>query len=127
MNARIDKVWEYWNSPKHTVNWAFASDDWEASEAENNLAVGGTFRTKMSAKDKSESFDFTGTYTKVEENKLIEYDMADGRHVMTEFSQVPEGVKITQTFDPEEENTEEVQKSGWQAILENFKKYTENN
>ncbi|OGC78215.1 polyketide cyclase [candidate division WWE3 bacterium RIFOXYD1_FULL_39_9] len=123
--SSISKVWECWNEPKHITNWAFASDTWEAPSAENDLRVGGRFRTAMAAKDKSAGFDFEGTYTAVEEHKLIEYDMDDGRHVKAVFEETPDGVKITQTFDPEDENSEELQRSGWQAILDNFKRYVE--
>jgi len=125
VNAPIEKVWDSWNNPQHIVNWAFASDDWEAPYAENDLRVGGTFTTTMAARDKSASFDFGGVYTAVKEHELIEYDMTDQRHVKAEFTQTPEGVRIVQAFDPEGENTNEVQRSGWQAILDNFKKYTE--
>lgn len=127
VKAPISKVWERWSKPEHITKWAFASDDWEAPAAENDLRKGGKFKTTMAAKDKSQSFDFGGTYTAVQEHKLIEYDMDDRRHVRTEFTEVPEGVKIVQTFDPEGENTEEMQRSGWQAMLENFKKYAEGN
>lgn len=127
INAPLSKVWEYWNKPKHIEKWAFASDDWEASGAQNDLREGGKFKTTMSAKDKSQSFDFGGVYTVVKPNELIEYDMDDGRHVKVEFSESPDGVKIIQSFDPEKENPEELQKSGWQAILDNFKKYAESN
>jgi uncharacterized protein YndB with AHSA1/START domain len=126
VKAPIEKVWEYWNKPEHIVHWAFASDDWEAPAAENDLRVGGTFKTTMAAKDKSTSFDFAGVYSAVKENELIEYDFGD-RHAKVEFTILPEGVKITQTFDPENENSEEKQRSGWQAILNNFKKYVESN
>jgi uncharacterized protein YndB with AHSA1/START domain len=126
VNAPIEKVWEYWNSPEHIPGWAFAQDDWEAHSAENDVRVGGNFKTTMAAKDKSASFDFGGAYTAVEEHKLLEYDMGDsGRHVKIEFEETPEGVKIIETFDPENENPEEKQRFGWQAILDNFKKYTE--
>jgi len=125
IQAPFEKVWECWTKPEHITKWAFASDDWEAPAAENDVRVGGKFKTVMAAKDKSSSFDFTGTYTAVKEHALIEYDMTDGRHVKVEFNQVPEGVKITETFDPENENPAEVQRSGWQAMLNNFKKYTE--
>jgi uncharacterized protein YndB with AHSA1/START domain len=125
VNAPIEKVWEFWNKPEHITGWAFASDDWEASGIENDLRTGGKFKTVMGAKDKSTSFDFMGTYSNVQEHKLIEYDMSDGRHVRVEFAETPEGVKITETFDPENENSEELQRSGWQAILDNFKKYVE--
>lgn len=127
VKAPMDKVWEYWNKPEHIVHWAFASDDWEAPAAENDLRTGGTFKTTMAAKDKSASFDFTGTYTAVKEHELIEYDMTDGRHVKNEFVQTQDGVEITTIFDPEQENPAEMQKKGWQAILDNFKKYTEEN
>lgn len=125
VNAPLEKVWDYWNNPKHIPGWAFASDDWEASGVENDLRVDGKFKTTMSAKDKSASFDFTGTYTTVKEHGLIEYTMDDGRQVKVTFEKLPEGVKVTETFDPENENPQEMQRSGWQAILENFKKYTE--
>lgn len=127
INAPMQKVWEYWNKPEHITKWAFAQDDWEAPRAENDLRVGGKFKTVMAAKDKSSSFDFTGTYTVVNEHSLIEYDMSDGRHVKNEFTETPEGVKVVTTFDPENENTEELQRTGWQAISDNFKKYVESN
>jgi uncharacterized protein YndB with AHSA1/START domain len=126
VDAPIEKVWEYWNKPEHIMNWAFASDDWEAPNAENDLRVGGTLKVTMAAKDKSSSFDLIGVYTDVRENELIEFDMEDGRHVKVEFTVTPEGIKIIEAFDPESENSEELQRNGWQAILDNFKKYVEN-
>lgn len=125
VKAPIEKVWEFWTKPEHVVHWAFASDDWEAPAAENDLRAGGRFKTTMAARDRSTSFDFTGTYTSVKEHELIEYDIDDGRHVKVEFTELPEGVKITETFEPENENPEEMQRSGWQAILDNFKKHAE--
>ncbi len=125
VRAPMSKVWECWIKPEHTVNWAFASDDWEAPVAENDVRVGGRFKTVMAAKDKSTSFDFTGIYTAVKEHELIEYDIDDGRHVKVEFTELPESVKIIEIFEPENENSEEMQRSGWQAILDNFKKYVE--
>lgn len=125
VKAPISKVWEYWNKPEHIVHWAFASDDWEAPRAENDLHVGGKFKTTMAAKDKSTSFDFSGTYTVVNDQELIEYDIDDGRHARVEFKQLPEGVKIIVTFDPENVNSIEKQRDGWQAISNNFKKYVE--
>ena len=127
IDAPIGKVWELRTEPKHIVKWAFASDDWEAPHAENDIREGGRFKTRMAAKDKSASFDFTGTYTAVTDRKLIEYDIDDGRHVKIEFKETPDGVKITETFEPENENSEEVQRKGWQAILDNFKNYVEAN
>ena len=125
VNAPIAKVWECWSKPEHITGWVFASDDWEAPVAENDLRVRGKFKTVMAAKDKSAAFDFTGTYTAVKENELIEYDMDHGRHVKVLFEDTPSGVKVTETFDPENENSKEMQRSGWQAILDNFKKYAE--
>ena len=126
VHAPIEKVWEYWTSPEHITKWAFASDDWEAPHAENDLRVGGTFKTVMAAKDKSAGFDFTGVYTAVERHALIEYDMdGDKRHVRIDFETVPEGVRVVVTFDPEKVNSVELQRSGWQAILDNFKKHVE--
>jgi uncharacterized protein YndB with AHSA1/START domain len=125
VKAPIAKVWELWTEPVHIVNWAFASDDWEAPHAENDTREKGRFKTVMASKDKSSSFDFAGTYTAVAEKQLIEYDIDDGRHVKVEFEDTPDGVKITETFEPEHENSEQMQKKGWQAILDNFKKYAE--
>lgn len=127
VKAQIEKVWEFWTKPEHIVHWAFASDDWDAPAAENDLQVGGKFKTKtaMVVRDKSTSFDFTGAYTIVKEYELIEYDIDDGRNVKVEFTELPEGVKITETFEPENENPEKMQRTGWQAILDNFKKYAE--
>jgi uncharacterized protein YndB with AHSA1/START domain len=139
VNAPLEKVWEYWNEPQHITGWAFAQNDWEALNPENDLREGGKFKTTMAAKDKSVSFDFTGVYTKVGEHEMIEYTMDDpegdatrpygagGRHVKVEFKTTPDGgTKIVETFDPENENPPEMQRAGWQAILDNFKKYTEN-
>lgn len=125
VNAPIVRVWEYWTSPEHIPYWAFASDDWEAADPINNLEVGGTFKTTMQAKDGSEGFDFAGTYTAIEQPELIEYTLDDGRNVSVEFTPVPDGVQILQTFDPETENSPELQKQGWMAILNNFKKHVE--
>jgi uncharacterized protein YndB with AHSA1/START domain len=125
VNAPAAKVWESWNKPEYIIGWAFASPEWEAPAAENDLRVGGKFRTLMAAKDRSTSFDFTGTYTAVKENELIKYDMDDGRHVKVEFEDTPNGVKITETFEPENKNPLEMQRSGWAAFLDNFKKFVE--
>lgn len=127
VDAPIAKVWEYWNEPEHIGGWAFAQDDWEAVDIENDVRGGGKFKTRMQAKDGSQGFDFTGTYSVVREHELIEYDMEDGRHVKVEFKETPKGMQVIETFDPESENPEKVQKSGWQAILNNFKKYAEEN
>lgn len=126
VNADIDKVWRYWTEPAHIIQWAFAADDWEAPHAENDVREGGTFLTRMAAKDGSAGFDFTGTYTNVIPNELIEYTMSDGRNVSVVFEQTDEGIKIVETFDPETENDIEMQRGGWQAILENFKQHVEN-
>lgn len=125
IKAPMENVWECWNNPEHITGWAFASPDWEAPSASNDLRIGGVFNTRMQAKDKSAGFDFTGTYTDVKEHSHIAYVMDDGRHVKTEFTETPEGVQVTTVFDPESENPPEIQRAGWQAILDNFKKYAE--
>jgi len=125
VKAPLKKVWEFWTSPEHIPGWAFASDDWEAASAENDLRVGGKFKNHLQAKDGSTGFDFEGIYTAVKENELLEFDMTDGRHVAVEFKEMPDGVTVTEAFDPKSESPEEVQRSGWQAFLDNFKKYVE--
>jgi uncharacterized protein YndB with AHSA1/START domain len=122
INAPIEKIWEYWNDPEHIKHWAFASDDWHVPFAENDLKVGGKFKTRMEAKDGSSGFDFEGIYTVVEEFKKIEYEFG-GRKARVEFIETPSGYRIIQTFDPEDINPLEMQRAGWQAILDNFKKY----
>jgi uncharacterized protein YndB with AHSA1/START domain len=126
VNAPVEKVWESWNEPKHIMQWCHASDDWHAPFSENDLRVGGQMKTTMAAKDGSFSFDFLCTYTKVEKYKAIEYDIADGRHVSIRFEKLSDKqTRITETFEMESTHTEEMQRAGWQAILDNFKKYTE--
>ncbi len=125
VNAPIEKVWDHFTKPEHIIGWAFASDDWEAPEAENDISIGGRFKTVMRAKDGSTSFDFTGSYTEVTPNELISYTMDDGRHARVRFALATDGVELIETFDPENTNTEEKQRGGWLSILENFKKYTE--
>ncbi len=132
INADVQKVWKHWNDTESIKQWAFASDDWECPYAENDLKVGGRFLTRMSAKDKSASFDFTGTYTDVVEFSNIKYimDKADYENKHREckiiFTDLRNGTtKIEEEFYPEEINSEELQRAGWSAILENFKKLVE--
>lgn len=125
INATINKVWEYWTSPEHITKWNNASDDWHTPYAENDLRMGGKFKSTMAAKDGSMSFDFEGEYTLVNQNKDIQYVMPDGRKVEISFRETPNGVEIIESFDPETLNPVEMQRSGWQAILNNFKKYVE--
>ncbi|KXK27296.1 MAG: hypothetical protein TR69_WS6001000171 [candidate division WS6 bacterium OLB20] len=125
VKAPLDHVWKCWTTPEDINSWAFASADWEARESVNDVVTGGTFNTVMAAKDGSAAFDFSGVYTVVEEGSLIEYDLDDQRHVVVKFTETPEGVIVTQTFDPESENARDMQQEGWQAILNNFKSYAE--
>lgn len=121
----VQTVWDAWTNPEHITKWCFASSDWHAPEAENDVRTDGTFRTRMAAKDGSTAFDFAGTYTNVVQGQRIEYEMEDGRQVSITFSDSPEGVIVTEAFDPETENSAEKQREGWQAILDNFRIYTE--
>lgn len=127
VNASVAKVWAYWNAPEHITKWCAASPDWHAPNSTNDLRTGGTFSTTMAAKDGSFSFDFGGTYSDVEENKYIAYAMGDGREVKIWFEDLGESTKVTESFDAETQNPIEMQQGGWQAILDNFKSYTENN
>jgi uncharacterized protein YndB with AHSA1/START domain len=125
INAPIEKIWEYWTAPEHITKWCNASDDWHAPHATNDLKIGGTFTTRMEAKDGSAGFDFGGTYTTIEEFKKIEYTMGgeDARKVSIEFIPEDGAVKILETFEAENQNPLEMQKAGWQSILDNFKKH----
>lgn len=125
VNAPIEKVWKYFSEPEHITQWTFAVDDWHAPYAENDLRKDGRFKTTMAAKDGSVSFDFTGTYTDVQPHQRIAYTIDDGRKVDTLFESDGNTTKITQTFEAEDQNPIEMQRDGWQAILNNFKKHTE--
>ena len=127
VNAPIEKVWEYFNAPEHIVKWSSASDDWHTPRAENDLRVGGTFTSRMEAKDGSFGFDFGGIYDAVEPHKYIAYTLGDGRKVNITFEQKEHNVEISEMFEAENTNPVEMQQNGWQAILNNFKKHTENN
>ena len=127
VNAPVEKVWKLWSAPEHITKWASASDDWHTPRAENDLRTGGKFSSRMEAKDGSMGFDFGGVYDNVKENELIEYTMGDDRRVIINFMGKGNETKIVQTFDAEETNPVEMQRGGWQAILNNFKKYAESN
>jgi uncharacterized protein YndB with AHSA1/START domain len=127
INAPVEKVWKYWSAPEHIIKWCSPSPDWHAPKAENDLTVGGKFSTRMEAKDGSFGFDFGGVYDEVKTNELIEYTLGDGRKVIIQFTGNGNETKVVETFDAENEHPVDFQKAGWQAILDNFKKYTESN
>jgi uncharacterized protein YndB with AHSA1/START domain len=124
--APIDKVWNYFTEPAHIVNWNFAAPTWHCPKAENDLKVDGNFSYTMAAKDNSHSFNFNGIYTKVEPEIFISYAIEGGRNVNVYFIDMGGYVKIIENFEPENENSFELQQAGWQAILDNFKQYVEN-
>ena len=125
ISAPVEKVWKYWTKPEHITLWCNASDDWHAPRAENDLRPGGKFTTRMEAKDGSFGFDFGGVYDMVKPNELIEYTLEDGRVVTIHFSSLGDETRVVEMFDAENENPVDMQKGGWQSILNNFKKYTE--
>jgi uncharacterized protein YndB with AHSA1/START domain len=127
VNAPIEKVWKFWTTPEHITKWCAASDDWHTPYAENDVRAGGKFKSRMEAKDGSAGFDWEGVYSNVEENMLIAYEMGDGRRVKIVFSDLGGTTKVTEIFEPENTNPIEMQRGGWQAILDNFRKYTEEN
>ena len=125
VQAPVDKVWQYWSAPEHITKWNNASPDWHSPHSENDLRTGGKFSTRMEAKDGSMGFDFGGVYDDVRQNELIEFTMGDGRRVSVKFNGTGNETKIVETFEAEETNSIEMQRGGWQSILDNFKKYTE--
>jgi uncharacterized protein YndB with AHSA1/START domain len=127
IHSPVEKVWECWTDPGHITKWCHASDDWCAPRATNDLRVGGAFTTRMESTDGADGFDFEGTYTVVEKYKRIEYAITGGRTVKITFEAIGDTCKVTETVEAENENPLEMQKAGWQAILDNFKKYTEQN
>lgn len=125
VNSNINIVWEYWTKPEHIMEWNNASPDWHCPNATNDLKVNGEFHYIMAAKDGTVSFDFWGTYVKVEPKKSLEIFLGDGRSLKVDFTDQGESVLITETFEPEEVNSMEMQTMGWQSILNNFKHYVE--
>jgi len=125
IKASIEKVWEIWTEPEHIKKWNSASDDWHTPIAENDLRVGGEFRSRMEAKDGSFGFDFGGIYDEVKKYEVIAYTLGDGRKVHITFSSKGNETEVIETFDPETTNPVDFQQQGWQAILDNFKKYAE--
>ena len=125
VKAPIEIVWKHWTSPNDILGWNHASADWNTPKATNDLRVGGTFNYRMEAKDGSIGFDFFGVYDVVIPPKQIEYTMGDGRKVTIVFNTDGNTTNIMETFEAETINSIEMQKGGWQAILNNFKTYSE--
>jgi uncharacterized protein YndB with AHSA1/START domain len=127
IEAPVEKVWKYWTEPAHIVKWNNASDDWHTPHAENDLRVGGKFLARMEAKDGSFGFDFGGVYTEVKQYEKIDYVLGDNRTVKITFISNGNQTKVLETFDAENQNSLEMQRTGWQMILNNFKKHVESN
>jgi uncharacterized protein YndB with AHSA1/START domain len=125
IQAPVEKVWQVWTNPEHIVHWNNASDDWHTPKAESDLRAGGTFRSRMEAKDGSMGFDFEGIFDEVISNQKLSYTLGDGRRVEIIFSSQGKDTKVDETFEAETSNSPEMQREGWQAILNNFKKYVE--
>ena len=125
VNVPIYTVWEMFTSPGHITKWNNASNDWHTPHAENDLRKGGKFIYRMEAKDKSSGFDFSGVYNDIKINQLIEYTIEDGRKVRIIFTDLGDETKIVETFEAEDENSIDLQREGWQSIMDNFKRYAE--
>ena len=126
IKSDLEKVWEYWTTPDHITQWNFATPEWHCPSAKNDLREGGTFSWRMGAKDGSMGFDYAGKYIKIEKPTLIKKELGDRRRVEITFTTKNGGVEVVETFEPDE-NDPELQKQGWQAILDNFKQYVEPN
>jgi uncharacterized protein YndB with AHSA1/START domain len=125
VRSELDKVWAAWNNPADIKQWNTAQADWHTTKATVDLREGGKFMSRMEARDGSVGFDFEGTYTRIVPQKSIKYQMSDGREVEVEFIARPGEVLVKETFDVESENTPELQRQGWQAILDNFGRHVE--
>lgn len=124
VDAPLAEVWHAYSNPDDIQRWNAASDDWHTTASTVDLRPGGAFSSRMEAKDGSTGFDFAGTYTTVVEGKLIEYTFGD-REARVEFGEVPGGVRVRVTFDAEDQNPIELQRGGWQAILDSFARHVE--
>jgi hypothetical protein len=127
INADAKKVWNYYTSPEHITQWNFADPSWQCPSASNDMRVGGKYAARMEAKDGSFGFDFEAVYDEIKDGENFKYTMPDGRQVEVDFKEQEGQTQLNVAFDPENQNPEEMQKGGWQAILDNFKKYTESN
>ena len=127
VHAPVNKVWDLWTKPEHITKWNNASDDWHTPWAKNDLRVGGHFLARMEARDGSMGFDFGGVYDAVKQHQSIEYTIGDGRKVKVNFTPQDNATKVVESFEAEDTHSLEMQRSGWQAILDNFKKFAENN
>ncbi|MED1864376.1 SRPBCC family protein [Fictibacillus nanhaiensis] len=125
VNKPIEEVWKYWTEPQHITGWSFASDEWHAPKAENDLRDGGRFLTRMEAKDGSFGFDFSGKYDEVKTNEYIAYTLDDGRKVTITFVGLENVTRVVEKFETEATNPVEMQEAGWQAFMDNFKRYSE--
>lgn len=125
INAPIETVWDLWTKPEHVMQWNHASKDWHCPKASSDFIVNGEFHYTMAAKDGSVDFDFWGTFTKIIDKSFIEIYLGDGRELNIQFETDGDGTKVIETFEPEEVNSIDLQKQGWQAILTNFKSYVE--
>lgn len=125
VKSTLNQVWDAWNNPEDIRQWNTAQDDWHTTRSTVDLREGGKFSARMEAKDGSMGFDFEGTYTRVVPHQALEYRMEDGREVQVEFIERADGVLVKETFDAETENPPEMQRAGWQAILDNFGRYVE--
>ena len=124
--ADKQKVWDYYTSPKHIIQWNFADPSWHCPTASNDMKIGGRYIARMEAKDGSFGFDFDATYTEIKIGESFSYEFG-GRYATMEFKEQNGQTELTITFDPETENSIDLQRQGWQSILDNFKKYTEAN
>ena len=128
VNADIKKAWDYYTQPEHITQWNFADPSWQCPSASNDMRVGGKYSARMEAKDGSFGFDFEATYDEVVPGEKFTYTMPNGRKAGTTFAETGDNqTEVNVWFDPEDENSLEMQKNGWQAILNNFKSYTEAN
>lgn len=125
VNAPIEKVWNYWTTPEHITQWNNASDAWYTPHAVSELTPGGSFTYRMEARDGSVGFDFNGTYDSITPNEAIAYTLGDNRKVTIQFAPEGTGTKVVEQFEAETQNPVELQQQGWQAILDNFKRYVE--
>lgn len=125
VKATPAQVWDAWVTPEDITRWNFAIEEWCCPSAELNLEVGGAFKYRMAAKDGSMAFDFEGTFIKITPHTSIHFELGDNRVVTVEFTETATGVRVVETFDAEDEHSAEMQKQGWQSILNNFKKHVE--
>ena len=125
VRASLEDAWKAFVDPGAVTRWNFASDTWACPRARSDFRKGGSFDYRMEARDGTAGFDFQGEYLRIVERRSVEYRLGDGREVLVEFEDLGGTTRVAECFEPESVNSPELQRQGWQAILDNYRRHVE--